>query len=75
MSKFGPGLRNLITDVQSLLIGNAQNKNLKSGVTVLYSEKPFLAGINVMGGAPGTRETDLLGADKLVQLVKKNLEV
>ncbi len=69
MSKFGPGLRNLITDVQSLLIGNAQNKNLKSGVTVLYSEKPFLVGINVMGGAPGTRETDLLGADKIVQLV------
>ena len=69
MSKFGPGLRNLITDVQGLLIGNAQNKNLKSGVTVLYSERPFLAGMNVMGGAPGTRETDLLGADKLVQMV------
>lgn len=69
MKKLNPGPRNLITDVSGLLIGNAQNEKLKSGVTVLFGEKPFIAGMNVMGGAPGTRETDLLGPDKLVQMI------
>ena len=69
MTKVSTGQRNLITDVPGLLIGNSQNENLKSGVTGLYGEKPFLAAMNVMGGAPGTRETDLLGPDKVVQLV------
>ena len=69
MTKVNTGQRNLITDVSGLLIGNSQNEDLKSGVTVLYGEKPFLAAMNVMGGAPGTRETDLLGPDKMVQLV------
>ena len=69
MEKFKPGPRNLITDVSGLMIGNAQNEKLKSGVTVLYSEKPFLTAMNVMGGAPGTRETDLLGSDKLIKMV------
>ena len=66
---FKRGPKNLITDVSGLLVGNAQNQIIKSGVSVLYGVNPFLAGINVMGGAPGTRETDLLAPDKLVQLV------
>lgn len=61
--KVGP--RNLITDVEGLLVGNAQDDNLKSGCTVLLGEKPFTAAVHVMGGAPGTRETDLLAPDKL----------
>ena len=69
MTKVSTGERNLITDVSGLLVGNSHNENLKSGVTVLYAEKPFLAAMNVMGGAPGTRETDLLGPDKMVQMV------
>ena len=66
---FKPGPKNLITDVSGLLVGNAQNAILKSGVSVLYGVNPFLAGISVMGGAPGTRETDLLSPDKIVQMV------
>ena len=69
MTYFNPGPKNLITDVPGLLIGNAQSENLKSGVTIVYAEKPFLAGVNVMGGAPGTRETNLLDSDKLIQMV------
>ena len=69
MTYFNPGHKNLITDIPGLLIGNAQNEHLKSGVTVIYGEKPFLAGVNIMGGAPGTRETNLLEPDKLVQMV------
>lgn len=63
------GPRNLITDVQGLLVGNAQDSGLKSGCTVLVGSKPFTAAVHTMGGAPGTRETDLLAPDKLVQKV------
>ena len=55
-----PGPRNLITDVDGLLVGNAQDDRLRSGVTVLLGERPFVASVDVRGGAPGTRETDLL---------------
>ena len=61
-----PGTRNLITDVPGLLVGNARDDGLKSGVTVLTAGKPFCASVHVMGGAPGTRETDLLAPDKSV---------
>mgnify|MGYP002622755028 CR=1 FL=1 len=62
-----PGPRNLITDVPSLRVGNARDDALRSGATVLLGEAPFACGFNVMGGAPGTRETELLAPDKLVQ--------
>lgn len=64
-----PGPRNLITDIAGLRVGNAQDARLKSGVSVLTADAPFVAGVHVMGGAPGTRETDLLAPDRLVQEV------
>ncbi len=64
-----PGPRNAITDVPGLLVGNADDPALKSGVTVLTAEAPFLAGVDVRGGAPGTRETDLLAPGRLVDTV------
>ena len=64
-----PGKRNLITDVEGLLVGNSSDAALKSGVSVLLGERPFVAGVHVMGGAPGTREVALLAPDKLVQEV------
>ena len=64
-----PGPRNLITDVAGLAVGNAEDHALKSGATVLLAEAPVTAGLHVMGGAPGTRESDLLAPDKLVQKV------
>ncbi|MEX0350940.1 MAG: P1 family peptidase [Paracoccaceae bacterium] len=63
------GPLNLITDIAGLHVGNAQDDALKSGVTVLTSDTPFTASVHVMGGAPGTRETDLLAADKTVSQV------
>ena len=66
---YRPGARNLITDVAGLRVGNAQDAGLKSGVTVLTAEAPFVASVHVMGGAPGTRETDLLAPDKTVAAV------
>ncbi len=63
------GPRNLITDVAGLRVGNAGDAGLRSGVTVLTADAPFTAGVHVMGGAPGTRETDLLAPDRAVQQV------
>ncbi|MBP9181599.1 MAG: P1 family peptidase [Fuscovulum sp.] len=64
-----PGARNLITDVAGLRVGNAEDSGLRSGVTVLTAARPFVAAVHVMGGAPGTRETDLLAPDRLVDQV------
>lgn len=64
-----PGARNLITDVEGLLVGNAQDAAIKTGCTVLVGNAPFTCGVHVMGGAPGTRETDLLAPDKTVEQV------
>lgn len=55
-----PGARNLITDVPGLRVGNAADAQAKTGVTVLTGDAPFVAAVHVMGGAPGTRETDAL---------------
>lgn len=62
-----PGPRNLITDVTGLHVGHASDAARKTGATVLLGTRPFVAGVHVMGGAPGTRETDLLAPDKTVQ--------
>lgn len=64
-----PGPLNLITDVAGLRVGNAADTGVKTGATVLLGDAPFVAAVHVMGGAPGTRETDLLAPDKTVQEV------
>lgn len=64
-----PGPRNLLTDVPGLRVGNATDQALKSGSTVVTADAPFTASVAVMGGAPGTRETDLLQPDKSVAAV------
>src|SRR6056297_3073412 len=48
------------------MVGHAQDATIKTGATVLLGDAPFVAGVHVMGGAPGSRETDLLAADKTV---------
>ncbi|WP_299685097.1 P1 family peptidase [uncultured Tateyamaria sp.] len=64
-----PGPQNAITDVAGLKVGHAQDEALKSGVTVMTADVPFTASVAVLGGAPGTRETDLLAPDKSVAQV------
>ena len=63
------GALNTIADVAGLRVGNAQDRALRSGCTVVVGDRPFVAGVSVMGGAPGTRETDLLAPERLVQEV------
>lgn len=62
-------LKNLLTDVAGLKVGNADDAALKSGVTVVLCEEPTIASVHVMGGAPGTRETDLLAPDQTIERV------
>ena len=62
-----PGPKNLITDVPGIFVGNAEDHAIKTGTTVLTADQPFTAAVHVMGGAPGTRETDALAPDRLVQ--------
>lgn len=64
-----PGSRNLITDVPGLLVGNAADKTVITGTTVILAEAPAIGAVAIAGGGPGTRETDLLAADTLVEAV------
>ncbi len=56
-----------LTDVEGILVGHYTFAERPSGCTVVMSSRPFAAGVDVRGGAPGTHETDLLRAENLVQ--------
>ena len=62
-------MRNLITDVPGLAVGNAEDAKLASGITAILFDEPAVASADVRGGAPGTRETDLLRPDETVERV------
>lgn len=62
-------LRNSITDVPGIEVGHSQNKKALTGCTVVLCRKGAVAGVDVRGGAPGTRETDLLSPINLVQKI------
>jgi len=56
-----PGPRNLLTDVPGLLVGNAEDGDVRTGVTVVRPEGgPVVAAVDVRGGASGTRNTATL---------------
>jgi L-aminopeptidase/D-esterase-like protein len=63
------GARNLITDVPGILVGQAEDRPAITGTTVVLAERPAVASVDVRGGAPGTRETELLAADTLVDRI------
>lgn len=56
-----------ITDIEGIKIGHAQNFDAKTGVTVLVPPENNTAAVDVRGGGPGTRETDLLNPENAVQ--------
>jgi L-aminopeptidase/D-esterase-like protein len=62
-----PGPRNLITDVPGLLVGQAEDAAGITGTTVVLCEAPAVAAVDVRGGAPGSRETELLDPAALIQ--------
>ncbi len=56
-----------ITDVPGIRVGHWTNRRAVTGCTVVLPDRPAVAGVDVRGGAPGTRETDLLRPGNLVQ--------
>ncbi len=62
-------LKNSITDVPGIRVGQAQDLEALTGCTVVLCEKGAVGGVDQRGGAPGTRETDLLRPEHLVEKV------
>ena len=63
----GVGPRNLITDVPGIRVGQAHDAEARTGVTLILPDAPAVAACDVRGGAPGTRETDALQPENLVE--------
>lgn len=63
------GKKNLITDVPGITVGNSEDHDLRSGVTVIRPLAAAVASVDVRGGGPGTRETDALNSDCLVDVI------
>jgi len=64
-----PNLHNDITDITGISVGHAQHDTALTGCTVILCPKGAVAGVDQRGGAPGTRETDLLRPMHLVNKV------
>src|ERR1700757_4713191 len=64
-----PGPRNLITDGAGRRVGGAQDVAVRTGVTVLLPDVAAVCACDVRGGGPGTRETDALAPENLVDAV------
>jgi L-aminopeptidase/D-esterase-like protein len=48
------------TQIEGIKVGHAHDLEAATGCTIIISEEGAVAGVDVRGGAPGTRETDLL---------------
>ena len=58
-----------VTDIEGFKIGNAENKEKGTGCTVIICEEGAVGGVDVRGGGPATRETDLLKSENTVNSV------
>jgi L-aminopeptidase/D-esterase-like protein len=58
-----------ITDVEGIKVGHFTETRRPTGCTVILYERGAVAGVDVRGSAPGTRETDLLKPTNLVDKV------
>jgi len=61
---------NAITDVPGIKVGHYTDKEAITGCTAILCEAGAVAGVDVRGSAPGTRETDLLRPMNLVEKVQ-----
>jgi D-aminopeptidase len=62
-------VRNLLTDVEGILVGHAHDPHLGSGTTAIVFESPAVTSVDVRGGGPGTHDTDLLDPAMTVEQV------
>jgi L-aminopeptidase/D-esterase-like protein len=62
-------MNNAITDVPGIMVGQVEDLDALTGCSVVICKDGAVGGVDQRGGAPGTRETDLLGPMHLVQKV------
>ena len=62
-------MNNLISDVEGVLVGHAEDARLASGVSVVLLEAPAVASIAIHGGAPGVRDGAMLEPEMTVPAV------
>ena len=58
-----------ITAINGIKVGNATDEKARTGCTVILCESGAVAGVDVRGSAPGTRETDAIRPGGLVEKV------
>ena len=56
-----------ITDIEGIRLGHETDEKHHTGTTVLVCDRPMPCGVDVRGGAPGTRETDVFAPLNLVE--------
>lgn len=61
---------NALTDIEGIMVGHFSSLEAASGVTAVVCAGGAVAGVDVRGSAPGTRETDLLDPSNLVERVQ-----
>jgi L-aminopeptidase/D-esterase-like protein len=62
-------MKDYITDVPGIKVGHQDNKKGMTGCTVILVDEGAVAGVDVRGSAPGTRETDLLSPINMIEKV------
>jgi len=62
-------LKNLLTDIEGVRVGHADDAAVASGVTAIIFDSPAVASIDVRGGGPGIRESALLQPEATVEAV------
>ncbi|MBT3322953.1 MAG: P1 family peptidase [Anaerolineae bacterium] len=62
-------VKNSITDIPGIEIGHAQDVDALTGCSVILCRKGAVAGVDQRGGAPGTRETDLLAPVNMISKI------
>lgn len=62
-------MKNYLTDIEGIKVGHVHDREMGKGVTVIICEQGASPGVDVRGSAPGTRETDLIKSEKLVDKI------
>lgn len=62
-------MKNYLTDVEEIMVGHYHDDKMGKGVTAIICKEGATPGVDVRGSAPGTRETDLIESEKLVDKI------
>src|SRR5215470_17270387 len=62
-------MKNLLTDIDGVSVGHADDAALASGVTAILFDRPAIASVDVRGGGPGTRDETLLDPVSTVEAI------